>query len=786
MIKLYVINGAQKGQSYGLQGETTTLGRSPDNDIQIKENHLSRKHLKIITKGNRFFIVDLGSTNGTLLNGEKIVPGKEFQVGEGSPIVVGKTIICLAQALPEDERYYADLADRTKEIAMEEEADIASEARPMTHFKNMEFLYKVSTILMGSLDVNEIFQKIMDHMYDLLKRIDRGAILLIDHKTGKLRQIISRSKYETGKSKLNYSRTVVNKVLEQGKPVMMPDTSQESPENLSDSMQHVRSVMCVPLISKSEIRGVIYVDSLSAPHGFRREDLYLLTALSSSAAISIENALLYSSNEARFKAIFDHMTSGVVVCEAVGEGEDFVVKYLNRAAQRIERIDTNETTGNRVREVFPDLNEPDLLEVFKRVWKTGKSEQHLVSLNEDEKRSRWREYRVYQLPSGEIVAIFDDVTEKKEAELRQMALQEQLFASQKMESIGALAGGMAHNFRNILQAISGNVEYIETIFREKPEVEELAKGIHNSIERGVDLINDLLHFSKRGDELQIADLDLADVILKTYDIVHRLFDRKIEIEVKLEQDLFVKGNHSLLSQVFMNCFTNARDAMPDGGKLLIEAKKTDDRVVAIVSDTGHGMDKETLRKIFDPFFTLKEVGMGTGLGLSTARGIIEQHNGSIHVSSEPGKGTSVTISFPRAKRERIEIVEPKSQIMNGTGQRVLIVDDERPVLDALTTLTKSLGYQTISVDRATEAIENYNKWAPDLVLMDRSMPEMDGVACIKRIMDMDPKSKIIVISGYNESGQNGIDESVRNNIKGYITKPCGMKELSRALFDALH
>jgi CheY-like chemotaxis protein len=355
-----------------------------------------------------------------------------------------------------------------------------------------------------------------------------------------------------------------------------------------------------------------------------------------------------------------------------------------------------------------------------------------------------------------------------------------------MESIGALAGGMAHNFRNILQAISGNVEYIETMYRQKPEVDESAKGIYNSIERGVDLINDLLHFSKRGDEPQIADLDLADVILRTYDIVHRVFDKNIKIEMKLEKDLFVKGNHSLLSQVFMNIFTNARDAMPNGGKLLIEAKESGDKVVAIVSDTGHGMDKETLSKIFDPFFTLKEVGMGTGLGLSTARGIVEQHNGSIHVSSNPGKGTTVKILFPRVENKGIEKIEPERQIMNGTGQKVLIVDDERNVLEALTSLTKSLGYRTISVDRPTEAIKNYSKWAPDLVLMDRSMPEMDGIACIKRIMDMDPKSKIIVISGYNESGQNGIDESVRKNIKGYITKPCGMKELSRALFDALH
>ena len=783
MIKLYVLNGAQQGEAYALKGETTTLGRAPDNDIQIKDDLISRKHLRIIRKGDRCLVVDLGSKNGTLVNGEKIVPGKECEIRERDGISIGKTLVVIGEGLSREEKSTLNSVNITTEIDAIQ-FPIKGQDRPMTHFKNTELLYKISTVLMDSLNINEILDKIMDSLFDLLKRVDRGAILLIDDKTGKPKQIISRSKYESGKTKLNYSRTIVSRVIERGKAVMMLDTSQERPESLSDSMQQIRSVMCVPLISKSEIRGVIYVDSLNAPHGFRKEDLYLMTALSTPAAMAIENALLYSNSEARFKAIFDHMTSGVIVCKVVGEGEGFIVKDLNRAAQRIEKLRMSDPLDKRINEVLPDFN--DLLEVFWRVWKTGKSEQHLVTLNHNEKSPGWREYRVYQLPSGEIVAIFDDVTERKKAELRQMALQEQLFASQKMESIGALAGGMAHNFRNILQAISGNVEYIETISGGKLEVKDLAKGVHNSVERGVDLINDLLHFSKRGEELEIVDLDLVDVIMKTYDIVHRVFDKKIEIELNLEQDLFVKGNHSLLSQVFMNCFTNARDAMPNGGKLLIEAKKVEDKVLAIVSDTGHGMDEETLTRIFDPFFTLKEVGMGTGLGLSTARGIVEQHNGSISVSSRPGQGTKVKILFPKLEKEKIEKIKPKSQIINGAGQKILIVDDERPALDALTSLTESLGYKTISVDRPTEAIKNYNKWAPDLVLMDRSMPEMDGVACIKKIMDIDPKSRIIVISGYNESGQNGIDESVKSSIKGYITKPCGMKELSLALYEALH
>jgi PAS domain S-box-containing protein len=805
MAKLHIVHGPDKGKAFELKDDITYIGRSSENDIQIKDNSVSRKHLKIIRKDNKFFVEDLKSTNNTFVDGEFIVPGKEIEIKAGLPIAVGKALVSIGESVPE-ETVSVQSSDEFANEFVKTGYYTAYKDRPMTTSKNLELIYKVANVLVQSLNITELFEKLMDYLFEFLRRIDRGAILLIDEKNGKLKQIIARSKYDTGGTTLNYSRTVVNKVVKEGTPLTVPEMKPEEMDDFSDSMGVIRSVMCVPLISKSKVRGVIYVDSVDMPHGFRKEDVSLLTALSSPAAVAIENALLYSNleklvekrtatlketekklreSEARFKAIFDNMSSGVIVYKVVNDGEDFILLDLNRADQNIERIDKKEVLGKSVLEILPQLKDTGLFETFKRVWATGTPEHRSVTLREEQKTVGWREYYVYRLPSGEIVSIFDDVTGRKRAEEEQVTLQKQLFVSQKMESIGEFAGGTAHNFRNILQAICGNTEYIEMMYGEKPEVSELSNSIYDSVEKGVDLINSLLQFSKRGAEVQLVDLDLTDVIMKTWEIIEKVFHKNIEIKLNLDKELFVKGNHSLLSQVFMNLFTNARDAMPAGGTLLIEANKRKDRVIAIVSDTGHGMDKETMEKIFDPFFTLKEVGEGTGLGLSTSHGIIQQHKGTVSVKSESGKGTTFEISLPFEKAEVAQKPEPEKEVIFGKGQKVLIVDDELPTLDAITNLINHLGYKAIPVDRAVEALNNYNKWKPDVVLMDRGMPEMDGIKCIKKIMEMDPKARIVIISGYEDTGANGIDDNVRSLIKGYLTKPCGAEELSLMLSQAL-
>ena len=300
MIKLYMMNGTEEGQSFDIKGDIITVGRSLENDIRMNDKFISRRHLKILKKDKRYFIEDLNSRNGTFVNGDQITPGVKIEVGQGVPIVLGMSIICLGKACLEDVMPFLDSIDLSKELARGEELMVKD--RPMTSQKNMELIQKVSNVLMQSADIHEILEKILDFILELLKRVDRGVVIIIDQNTRKTSEVIFKSKKREDKRSMQmYSRTIVERVMRERKPIIMSDTFSEDEADRSASMElmRVRSVMCVPLISRSQIRGVIYVDSVNKPHGFRNEDLSLLTALSSSAAIAIENALLYANRKRR-------------------------------------------------------------------------------------------------------------------------------------------------------------------------------------------------------------------------------------------------------------------------------------------------------------------------------------------------------------------------------------------------------------------------------------------------------------------------------------------------------
>ncbi len=297
MIKLYTMDGSDEGQSFDLNADTIYVGRSAFNHVQMKDKFVSRKHLRIVKRGNKYFVKDLKSKNGTFVNGEAIRPGVELQVGEGVPIVLGMSVLCLGKACLDSVIPFLDSIDLSKEITDSE--TVIVQDRPMTSQKNMELIHKVSDVLMKSTDINEILQKILDYILDLLKRVDRGVIILIHPETKEVSEVIPKSRESGDRTHKGYSRTIVERVVREGRPIMMLDTLSEDEGDRSESMEmmRVRSVMCVPLISRSKIRGVIYVDSVNRPHGFRNDDLSLLTALSSSAAIAIENALLYAKEK---------------------------------------------------------------------------------------------------------------------------------------------------------------------------------------------------------------------------------------------------------------------------------------------------------------------------------------------------------------------------------------------------------------------------------------------------------------------------------------------------------
>jgi two-component system cell cycle sensor histidine kinase/response regulator CckA len=373
-----------------------------------------------------------------------------------------------------------------------------------------------------------------------------------------------------------------------------------------------------------------------------------------------------------------------------------------------------------------------------------------------------------------VIIMITDVSERKRLEM-------QLQHVQKMEAIGTIAAGVAHNFRNTLTEILVNSQLIQMSYKDESGLHDVAGRINSSVRRGSRLVDGLLQFSRKQIKEEFELIDLTKVIDEICQLIQKSFDQKIEIQSNLPAQLPIMGDSTSLSQALMNLCTNARDAMPDGGKLIINGKQEGRRIVVTISDTGQGMDRKAVEKCFDPFFTTKPIGKGTGLGLSTTYGIIKSHEGLIIVDSRPNQGATFTIYFPAASLGTQKKDDDTPIIVRGKGQCVLVVDDEPEILNAIEGLLNYLGYRPELASSGKEGLEKYMQSNPDAVLMDINMPEMDGVSCIEEILNYDPAANIAIISGYEEEGIDGLSKEVRKFIKAYRAKPLGLSDLSELL-----
>ncbi len=376
-------------------------------------------------------------------------------------------------------------------------------------------------------------------------------------------------------------------------------------------------------------------------------------------------------------------------------------------------------------------------------------------------------------PSGMLV-ILRDITHTRK-------LQSQLQHAQKMESMGIIASGVAHNFRNVLAGISVNTQLIQMTYPDNDHLNEIVERLNNSVKRGAGLVDGLMQFSRKQSSGSFKSLDLTVVISEICDLIRKSFDKRIEIRVDVPEPIHVMGNSAGLSQVVMNLCTNAKDAMPNGGELNIYASSEGEQAEIIISDTGCGMDHETMEKCFDPFFTTKDVEKGTGLGLSTSYGTIMEHGGDIQVYSQIGEGTTFKIYLPTLLEKESARHATAPEVMRGNGQKILIVDDDAQMLEAMEEMIGALGYQVDTANNGNEAIERQSEFHPDVVLMDRNMTGMDGITCGNSIMEKDPNVRIIILSGYDPGSSQQIDKHAWKWIKEYLTKPVDMIELSHAL-----
>ncbi len=380
--------------------------------------------------------------------------------------------------------------------------------------------------------------------------------------------------------------------------------------------------------------------------------------------------------------------------------------------------------------------------------------------------------------SATVIIMITDITERKRLEM-------QLQHVQKMEAIGTIAAGVAHNFRNTLTEILVNSQLIQMNYEDESGLHEVADRINSSVRRGSSLVDGLLQFSRKQIKEEFELIDLVKVINELVQLIQKSFDQKIEIISDLPPKLLIMGDATSISQALMNLCTNARDSMTDGGRLTIRGKLEDGRIVVTVSDSGQGMDREAAEKCFDPFFTTKPIGKGTGLGLSTTYGIIKSHEGLISVNSRPNRGATFKIRLPAAKIEEQSQEAESPTIVRGNGQRVLVVDDEPEILNAMEGLLDYLGYQPEFAASGKEGLQKYKQVKPDAVLMDINMPEMDGVACIEEIFRYDPDANISIISGYEAEGIDGLSQKSKKSIKTYRAKPLGLGDLSDLLAEML-
>ena len=505
------------------------------------------------------------------------------------------------------------------------------------------------------------------------------------------------------------------------------------------------------------------------------------------------------ASEDRFRELFNNMGSGVAVYTPSPDGQKFFFKEINPAGLRIGDKRREEVVGRDVEEVYPGVADLGLLEVLKRVWRTGAPEHLPVRLYHDECIAHWVENYICRLPSGEVVAIYEDVTESKKAEEERTKLEAQLLQSQKLEAIGTLAGGIAHDFNNILMAIMG---FAELAREDLPPGSPAAASVDQVLmasERAKKLVRQILSFSRREEPNKIP-LEVASLAQEVFTLLRASIPTTVEM--RLEEPLArdqVLADPVQIQQVLMNLCANAAQALErKGGVLGVGLKRVEldtetahayallepgSYLCISVSDTGEGMIREVQNRIFEPFFTTKPAGRGTGMGLAVAHGIAVSHRGMITVYSEPGKGSKFNVYLPVYSGADQWAQEPAaaSREARGQGERIFFVDDEEALATLGQRMLAGLGYRVRSFESPASALEAFlaQPEACDLLITDYTMPKMTGVELAAEFLKVRPELPAIVCTGFNNQLRE--DRARRQGIRLVLYKPFTRANLGAAV-----
>jgi len=398
------------------------------------------------------------------------------------------------------------------------------------------------------------------------------------------------------------------------------------------------------------------------------------------------------------------------------------------------------------------------------------------------------------------LAVVADITARKRSEQERESLREQLLHAQKMEAIGTLTGGIAHEFNNLLTVVSG---YTELLLADKGPQDPISsdlRKIASACHRGAELIQKLRIFSRKA-EYEFRPMNLNHEVKDAVKLLSNAISKMIEIRCDLADDLgAVRGDSAQIGQLIINLALNGQDAMPEGGKLLIETRKVTlgeeycsshvgtrpgEYVLLTVADTGHGMDETTSHRIFEPFFTTRGLAQRSGLGLAVVHGIVEKHGGHIDCESKPGIGTTFKIYLPVLHIEVEQRDAVPETIIRVGAETILLVDDEELITDLGKRILARAGYTVLVASNGKDAEDLYkvNKGRISLVILDLVMPGMGGKQCLQELLRIDPLVKVLIASGYTEKARK--DELMAAGARGFVTKPFTMTQLLGDVRDIL-
>jgi PAS domain S-box-containing protein len=579
---------------------------------------------------------------------------------------------------------------------------------------------------------------------------------------------------------------IVGYVTGSGEPRIALDVGKDAVHFDNPLLPSTRSEMALPLQVGERIIGALDVQS-NREAAFDEEDLEILQLMADQLAAAIEKTRLFERAQAVLEEQLRTVVSNTpVVLFALDKEGAFTL--LEGKSLDVLGLRPGEVVGQPVADIFAGF--PKAIEGARRAL-SGETAAMIVEglgLVFD------TQYTPLRDESGEVIGaigVATDITERRKLE-RQIEQQERLAA------IGQLAGGIAHDFNNLLTTIILYAQMGLGNGSLSPQVTRSLETILGEARRAAELVQQILDFSRRS-PMQKQFVDLEPFIKETFHVLQRTIPENISVDLEVGPgEYVVHADPTRIQQVLMNLVVNARDAMPDGGKLDIRLSRIDAKpgkkapmaemapgewICLSVSDTGTGISPDVLPHIYEPFFTTKPVGQGTGLGLAQVYGIVKQHEGHVNVETETGRGSTFLVYLPAHRAEERSSDEAKLDIPAGQGETVLLVEDNEKLLEASRGILESLGYRVLTATNGQAALEIYRSQKADLVLTDVVMPEMGGADLVQHLRSMDPELKAIAITGHAMAED--LKELREAGLAGIVYKPLDVTDLAQVVRRAL-